>query len=48
MAEKPRKAEDTKYEEAEEVGLEGLAPKRAADNEDGPPPEETRMPHDDA
>ena len=43
---KPNKPEDTKYEEAEEVGLEGLAPKRAT--EDAPPPEETRTPHDDA
>jgi hypothetical protein len=40
------KAEDTKYEEAEEVGLEGLAPKKG--NEDAPPPEETHTPHDDA
>ena len=44
---KPGKAEDTKYEEAEEVGLEGLAPKKG-DDEDAPPPEETHTPHDDA
>ena len=44
---KPRKAEDTKYEEAEEVGLEGLAPGKKNDD-DAPPPEETRTPFDEA
>jgi hypothetical protein len=45
---KPRKAEDTKYEEAEEVGLEGLAPGYKDGGEDTPPPEETRAPFDEA
>ena len=42
------KAEDTKYEEAEEVGLEGLAPNRKEDGDDAPPPEDTRTPFDEA
>ena len=49
--EQPRKAEGTKLEESEEVGLEGLAPNALGeqrDPEDLPPAEETRAPHDDA
>ncbi len=42
---KPSTAEDTKYEDAEEVGLQGLAP---GDTKDAPPPEETRTPLDRA
>ncbi len=45
--EKPSTPEDTKVEEAEEVGLEGLAPNRK-DGDDAPPAEETRTPFDEA
>lgn len=44
--EKPDEPEDTKVEEAEEVGLEGLA--RDKQDGDAPPPEETRTPFDEA
>lgn len=46
--EKPSKAEDTKYEEAEEVGIEGLVPGKSRQEKDAPPPEETRTPFDEA
>jgi hypothetical protein len=46
MTEHEKKPEDTKVEEAEEVGLEGLAPDKQ--NDDAPPPEETRTPFDEA
>jgi hypothetical protein len=44
-------AEDTKHDEAEQVGLEGLVgdkPGKARDKDETPPSEETRMPFDEA